>query len=120
MIYSDNQILFLNRKRETWPGITFPGGHVEENESIEDSVVREVKEETGLDILSLEFVDYIEWISPNKREIAFLYKSSNFKGEIKSSFEGEVFWSKLEDISKEDYSQDFDRIIEKYNLNKRS
>lgn len=91
MIYSDNQILFLNRKRETWPGITFPGGHVEENESIEDSVVREVKEETGLDILSLEFVDYIEWISPNKREIAFLYKSSNFKGEIKSSLKVKFF-----------------------------
>lgn len=30
--------------------ITFPGGHVEQNESIQNSVIREVKEETGINI----------------------------------------------------------------------
>ena len=37
-------------KRKDWPGFTFPGGHVEDDESIVDSVIREVKEETGLNI----------------------------------------------------------------------
>lgn len=32
--------------------ITFPGGHVEQNESIQASVIREIKEETGIDIVN--------------------------------------------------------------------
>ena len=47
---SEGKLLFLNRKKSTWPGITFPGGHVEINETYLESVVREIKEETNLDI----------------------------------------------------------------------
>ena len=51
MIYDDNgNILVQNRTKNTWPGITFPGGHVEKNESIVESTIREVKEETRLTI----------------------------------------------------------------------
>lgn len=51
MIYDDKgNILVQDRKNPDWPGITFPGGHVEPGESFVCSVIREVKEETGLDI----------------------------------------------------------------------
>lgn len=50
MIKRDHQILVLNRNDPVWPGLTFPGGHVEPHESFHDSVIREVKEETGLTI----------------------------------------------------------------------
>ncbi|MFC3389660.1 NUDIX domain-containing protein [Salinicoccus sesuvii] len=33
--------------KQNWPGVTFPGGHIEKNESFHDAVVREVFEETG-------------------------------------------------------------------------
>lgn len=39
----------LKTKKE-WPDVTFSGGHVEYTESFTQSVIREVKEETGLDI----------------------------------------------------------------------
>lgn len=48
MIYDDDQILVLDRKNSNWLGISFPGGHVEPKESFVSSVIREVKEETGL------------------------------------------------------------------------
>ena len=51
MVYDGaGNILVQNRRNPNWPGITFPGGHVEHGESFSGSVIREVKEETGLDI----------------------------------------------------------------------
>lgn len=52
MIYKDNQILVQDRVK-SWNGVAFPGGHVESRESIVDSTIREIKEETGLDISNL-------------------------------------------------------------------
>ena len=50
LIYKNDEILVVDRKKKDWPGLTFPGGHVERNENFNDSVIREVKEETGLTI----------------------------------------------------------------------
>ena len=55
-------VLMQRRLDPNWPGLVFPGGHVEPGESFVDSVIREVREETGVksvrpvteDIYSLE------------------------------------------------------------------
>lgn len=50
-VYDDKgNILLQDRKKEDWPVITFPGGHMEPKESCVEAVIREVFEETGLTI----------------------------------------------------------------------
>ena len=41
MVYDGNQILVQDRMNPNWPGITFPGGHIEPKESFVESVIRE-------------------------------------------------------------------------------
>ena len=43
MVYKGDMILVINRTKSDWPGLSFPGGHLEENETLEESVVREMK-----------------------------------------------------------------------------
>jgi nucleoside triphosphatase len=46
-----------------WPGMyVVPGGHVELGERIEETVLRETKEETGLDVYDLEFINFQQFI----------------------------------------------------------
>ena len=50
MICDGSRVVVIDRKKRDWPGITFPGGHIESGESFTDAVIREVQEETGLHI----------------------------------------------------------------------
>ena len=45
-----DEILLQNRVKTDWRGYCFPGGRVEPGESVVSSVIREMKEETGLTV----------------------------------------------------------------------
>ncbi|MCM0599655.1 8-oxo-dGTP diphosphatase [Periweissella fabalis] len=89
-----NQILVEDRKNPKWPGVTFPDGHVELNETIVESAYREVYEETGLTIYNPKLVGIKEWpLNDGARYIVFLFKATEFSGEINASKEGDIFWT---------------------------
>ncbi len=113
MIYSNDKILVQNRVANDWPGINFPGGHVKFDESIEESCIREIKEETGLDISNLHFCGFFEWniIKDHKRHLAMLYKTKDYSGELVSSSEGKMLWINVNDINKYQQSVDFDKVL---------
>ena len=99
MIQDGTKVLVQNRLAKNWPGITFPGGHVEPGESITQSVIREVKEETGLTVEHPILCGVKDWIEDDgSRYIVFLYKCSTFSEELSSSEEGEVFWADRADL----------------------
>ena len=102
MIKDGNKVVVIDRKANDWPGITFPGGHVERGEYVTPSVIREMKEETGLTIINPKLCGIKEFhkMKDGKRYIVFLYVASQFSGELKSSAEGDVFWYPLSELSR--------------------
>lgn len=114
MIYDDKgNVLVQNRVNPDWPGITFPGGHVEPLESFTDSVVREIKEETGLIVKNLRLCGVKDWIiDENSRYIVLLYKSNDFSGELLSSNEGEMLWVPAGKLKEMPLANDMDELID--------
>lgn len=94
-------VLVQNKKNHpAWHGWNFPGGHVEKGEYVTPSVIREIKEETGLTIENPKLCGIKEFhkMEDGKRYIVFLYVADRFSGELKSSAEGEVFWYPLSEL----------------------
>ena len=111
LIYKGDQILVIDRKKKDWPGLTFPGGHVEKDEDFQTSVIREVKEETGLKIRKPLLCGIEEFKTKQEdRYLMFYYKTNQFSGKLKSSKEGEVFWIHKDDLNKYPLSLDLKRI----------
>ena len=103
MIYDqDTNKVLVQERMKSWKGISFPGGKVEDGESIIDSTIREVKEETGLTISNLEPCGVIYWFNNETGEkyFVFNYRTDIFSGELlDSTDEGRVFWVDREALS---------------------
>lgn len=100
MIKDGDKYLLQNRVKKDWQGYTFPGGHVEPEESIVQSVIREVKEETGLTLKNPHLVGVKQFWVESGRYIVFLFSATKFTGELRSSHEGEVGWFTKEEMKK--------------------
>lgn len=98
MVCDGSRVLVQDRKKLDWPGISFPGGHVEEGESFTDAVIREVKEETGLTISVPRLCGVKDWYEKGRRYVVLFYRADRFTGELRASDEGEVWWEELENL----------------------
>ena len=96
-----------------WSGYAFPGGHIEEGESLAESIIREVYEETGLTIADPKLVAVKDWpLDDGGRYIVFCYKATEFTGQLRSSEEGEVSWVEKDQLEKLDLSYDMLPLLE--------
>lgn len=113
MVYQGDKLLVQDRQDPNWSGLTFPGGHVERGESFVESVIREVKEETGLDIGQPQLCGIKQFTTEGTgRYVVLLFKTDRFSGELKSSTEGEVFWMTEEALLKEKLTPGFEDLLQ--------
>ena len=61
MVCDGERILVEDKCNSSYTGVTFPGGHLEAGETLADSVVREVFEETGLTISEPQLCGIKDW-----------------------------------------------------------
>ena len=113
MITNGDHVLVIDRKKEDWPGVTFPGGHVEPAESFVDAVVREVREETGLVITDPRLCGTKQFqTDTGARYVVFFFRASQFTGELTASSEGEVFWLRRDELDRYPLSMDMMAMVE--------
>jgi 8-oxo-dGTP diphosphatase len=96
-IEKDEKYLMLYRNKKNndcnggkWIGV---GGKIEENESPDEALVREVKEETGLTLTRSAFRGIVTFVSDTwEGEYMYVYTADGFEGEICDCDEGELHW----------------------------
>ncbi|XNQ12949.1 8-oxo-dGTP diphosphatase [Lysinibacillus sp. 3P01SB] len=101
MIRHDDQVLLLNRTHDDFSGYIPPGGKVDFPESFTASAIREVKEETGLDVKNLKLKIVYEYVNPTKndRYIIFNYITDEFSGELlEETKEGKPEWYPISEL----------------------
>ena len=113
LIRNNGNILLLNRKDPDWNGYTLPGGHVEPGESLIHAVIREMKEETGLDIQSPKLCGIKWWEAGHgRRYIILLFKADRYTGTLHDSNEGKVFWAELDALRSMRLAPSFDKMLD--------
>jgi 8-oxo-dGTP diphosphatase len=102
MIYDKtNRKVLVQERKKSWKGISFPGGHVEDGESIIQSTIREIKEETGLIVDNLKPCGIVYWFNTDtsERYIVFNYKTDTYRGTLlDETEEGKVFWVDVDQL----------------------
>lgn len=113
MVCDGTCVLVQERNDPQWPGLTFPGGHVEKGEAFTDAVIREVFEETGLKISAPQLCGIKDWTNDDgSRYMVLFYKTDKFKGTLTSSDEGEVYWLELSEMKQRPLADGMDKMLE--------
>lgn len=115
----NDKVLVLDKvKKEGWEGMTFPGGHVEKLESLNDSCIREIKEETNLDIDNILLKGSFQWyiLDEDIRLLGLLYYTNTYSGKlIEDNIEGKLKWINFQEFLKmKDKSDSMDDILKVY------
>lgn len=95
LIQNDSYLMMHRTKKEhdenhnKYIGI---GGHLEAGETPEECIIREVKEETNLDLHSMKLRGLLTFVIDGKDELAWLYTSEDFSGTLSTCDEGTLEW----------------------------
>ncbi len=121
IIEKDQQILICQRSAHQklplkWE---FPGGKQELNETLEECLIREVKEEINLDIEINQSLSKVEYHYPDFSLTLYPYICSITSGELKNLEHEQILWVDPTDLFRYDWANADLPIIEEYLRTKR-
>lgn len=119
IIIHEGKILLIKRKNEPAKGLwTVPGGAVEIGESLQDAVLRETKEETGLDATSPELLDVVDQVDLDEKGraryhyvIIDFFVHADQENPVAASDAEELKWVKLHDVEFLELTPSFRRFL---------
>lgn len=122
LIIKDGELLLVKRGAKPGQGRwSIPGGLVELGERVQDTVVREVKEECGLDIEVERLIDVFDSIIRDEKErIQYQFVVVNFLAKIKGGILKnaddvlEARWVPLNEVEKYNLTNSFRAFLQKH------
>lgn len=102
-IVQNKKVLMLHRTKKAhdmnegkWIGV---GGKLIEGESPRECIIRETKEETGLDLINFDLRSIVTFdFAKYDQELMFVYVADKVQGQITECNEGDLQWIALEDF----------------------
>ena len=114
-----DEILVLRRHPESktnphkWE---LPGGKIENGEFFDEALIREVKEETDLDVKVGDFCEAVQDDYPHRRTVQLIMYAKDITGDVKISDEHDDWmWASIDEIKSLDITPSLEKIIEKRN-----
>ena len=117
LIVKGNKILLLKREIYPFKGkLVYPAGMVEYGETVEQAVVREANEETGLKVRLKDILGVYSFPKrdPRFHTISTVFIAEPIGGKVKNSFEGKVGWYDVTKIKFKDLGFDHAKILKDY------
>jgi len=114
VIVRDDKVLLIKRGSEPFAGFwALPGGYVDWDETVEDAVKREVMEETGLTVTSLELIGVYSNPDRHPKQCISMAYAAQTTGDVKVGDDAMDFqWASIESLP--ELAFDHKEIIEKY------
>lgn len=93
MLYRNKKLNDMNEGK--WIGV---GGHIEEGETKDHAMKREIKEETNLDVISYKEKGLIHFVNDDYEEDMYLYIVDKIEGELKECDEGTLKYIDIDEV----------------------
>ncbi len=109
-----SKLLFIDREKN-WKGYAFPGGHLEEGESIHTCVIREMQEEAGVRIIDPQMVGITHFFNTENKSshIIFNFVADHYKGDVNLKCdEGKLVWVDINHLDELPYAEGMEQRLD--------
>jgi 8-oxo-dGTP diphosphatase len=114
IIIKGDEVCLIKRKIEPFKErIAIPGGYVDYGETVEETAIKEAKEETGLNISLKEILGVYsdQQRNPKKHLITTVFIAEAESFNLQGDHEAEPFWEKIDNVTKIDLAFDHNKIF---------